>query len=94
MLKLCRDSIWKPLEIIFKNSLKEGVFPDEWKKATVVSIHKKQDKQILSNCRPVSLLPVCSKMLQCLIYNSMFKHSDNNLLSPNQYGFRTGDYQA
>ena len=28
MLKLCGDSIWKPLEIIFKNFLKEGMIPD------------------------------------------------------------------
>ena len=41
MLKLCGDSIWKPLEIIFKNCLKEGIFPNEWKKANVVPIHKK-----------------------------------------------------
>ena len=41
MLKLCGDSIWKPLEIIFNNCLKEGIFPDEWKKANVVPIHKK-----------------------------------------------------
>ena len=32
MLKLCEDSIWKPLEIIRKNCLKENIFPDEWKK--------------------------------------------------------------
>ena len=49
MLKLCGDSIWKPLEIIFKNCLKEGIFPNEWKKANVVPIHKKNDEQILSN---------------------------------------------
>ena len=42
MLKLCGDSIWKPLEIIFKNCLKEGVFPNEWKKANVVPIHEKK----------------------------------------------------
>ena len=41
MLKLCGDSIWKPLEIIFKNCLKEGIFPNEWKKNNVVPIHKK-----------------------------------------------------
>ena len=53
---------------------------------------RKNDKQILSNYRPVSLLPVCSKIFERLIYNSMYKHiSDNNLLSPNQSGFRTGD---
>ena len=47
MLKLCGDSIWKLLEIIFKNFLKEGIFPDEWKKPNVAPIHKKNDKQIL-----------------------------------------------
>ena len=53
---------------------------------------QKNDKQILSNYRPVSLLPVCSKIFERLIYNSMYKHiSDNNLLSLNQSGFRTGD---
>ena len=38
MLKLCGDSIWKPPKIIFKNCLKEGIFPNEWKKANVVPI--------------------------------------------------------
>ena len=53
---------------------------------------QKNDKQILSNYRPISLLPVCSKILERLIYDSMYKHiSDNNILSPNQSGFRTGD---
>ena len=40
MLKLCGYSTWKPLEIIFKNSLKEGIFPDEWEKAIVAPIQK------------------------------------------------------
>ena len=74
MLRLCRDSIWKSLKIIFKNCLKEGIFPDEWKKANVVPIHKKNDKQILSNYRPVSLLPVCSKIFERLIYDSIYKY--------------------
>ena len=53
---------------------------------------QKKYKQILSNYRPVSLLPVCSKIFEHLIYNSMYKHiGDNNLFSPNQSGFCTGD---
>ena len=53
---------------------------------------QKDDKQILSNYRPVSLLPVCSKIFERLICNSMYRHiSDNNLLSPNQSSFRTRD---
>ena len=51
---------------------------------------QKSDKQILSNYQPVSLLAVCSKIFECLIYNSMYKYiSDNNLLSLNQSGFNT-----
>ena len=57
MLKLCGDSIWKPLEmeIIFKNCLKEGIFPDEWKKANIVPIHKK--KMINKSYPIIDLLP-------------------------------------
>ena len=55
MLKLCGDSIWKLLEIIFKNCLKEGIFPDEWKKANIVPIHKK--KMINKSYPIIDLLP-------------------------------------
>ena len=63
MFKLCGNSIWKPLEIIFKNCLKEGIFPNEWKKPMLYRSTKENDKQSLSNYRPVSLLPVCSKII-------------------------------
>ena len=55
MLKLSVDSVWKPLEIIFKNCLKEGIFPDEWKKANIVPIHKK--KMINKSYPIIDLLP-------------------------------------
>ena len=42
MLKLCDRSICKPLSIIFKSCLTQGIFPSEWKKANVVPIHKKK----------------------------------------------------
>ena len=58
MLKICGSSIYKPLEIIFKQCIETGIFPSEWKKANVVPIHKKGDKQTLENYRPVSLLPI------------------------------------
>ena len=45
MLKLCRDSVWKPLEIIFRYCLKAGTFPNEWKKSNVVPIHKRMIKK-------------------------------------------------
>ena len=44
MLKMCDESIHKPLEYIFRVSLNDECFPSEWKKANVVPIHKKEDK--------------------------------------------------
>ena len=46
MLKICRLSICKLLEIIFKLCLQSGVFPLEWKKANVVLVHKKVTNNI------------------------------------------------
>ena len=87
MIKICGNSICKPLSIIFKDCL-----PHEWKKANVVPVHKKGNKQSLENYRPISLFPICSKIFERLIYNQMFTFfTENNLISPNQSGFRPGD---
>ena len=62
MLKLSGKAICRPLNIIFKKCLSKGTFPSEWKKGNVVSIHKKDDKRNVKNCRPVSVLPICGKI--------------------------------
>ena len=67
MMKLCNLTVTKPLSIIYKNCLQQGVFPDEWKKGNIIPVHKKNSKQILDNYRPVSLLPICSKIFEKLI---------------------------
>ena len=92
MLKLCALSIYKPVEIIFKQCIETGVFPSEWKKANIVLIHKKGDKQTLENYRPVSFLPICGKILERLMFNEMFNFFiENKLISSNQSGFKPGD---
>ena len=89
MIKLCGQSIIKPLSIIFKNCIVNGIFPDIWKKFNIIPVHKKGDKQIIDNYRPVSLRPICGKIFEKLLFNSVFKFlDDNNLLSFNQSGFR------
>ena len=91
MLKICGSSIYKPLEIIFKQCI-ETVFPSEWKKANIVPIHKKGDTQTLDSYRPVSLLPICGKILERLLFNEMFNFFiENKLISSNQSGFKPGD---
>ena len=92
MIKLCGQSIVKPLLIIFKNCIDNGIFPDIWKKSNIIPVHKKGDKQITDNYRPVSLLPIRGKIFEKLLFNSIFKFlDDNNLLSSNQSGFRPSD---
>ena len=82
IIKIFGKSICKPLELIFRNSLAVGKFPQIWKKANVIPIHKKNEKNLLKNYRPISLLPICSKIFERLIFNSIYNYiSKNNLLS-------------
>ena len=67
ILKICGEFIHEPLEYIFRASLCDECFPSEWKKVNVVPIHEKDDKQILNNYRPVSLLLICAKIFDRLI---------------------------
>ena len=58
----------------------------------IVPIHKKGDKQTLKNYRPVSLLPICGKILERLLINKMLKFFiENKLISSNQSGFKQSD---
>ena len=92
MLKLCDDSLCRPLELIFKDCLTNGIFPSDWKKGSIVPVHKKNDKQCLNNYRPISLLPICSKIFERLIFNEMFGFLiEIDLISQHQSGFKPGD---
>ena len=92
MIKMWGSSIAKPLAVLFRNCLESESFPKEWKKANIVPVHKKHDKQLIKNYLPISLLPICSKTFEKVIFNSLFKHLDvNNLVNSNQSSFRPGD---
>ena len=62
MIKLCSKSVVKPLSITFKICIDTGTFPDIWKRSNIIPVHKKGDKQIVDNYRPVSLLPIFEKI--------------------------------
>ena len=65
---MCDETIALPLKIIFDIALKSGSYPDKWKRANVVPVHKKENKNILKNYRPISLLPVCGNKIEKCIY--------------------------
>ena len=68
-----------------------GIFPNELKKANVVPIFKSGDDMVFSNYRPVSVLPIFSKLLERLVYNRLIKFiNDNKLLYDYQFGFQRG----
>ena len=58
----------------------------------VLPTHKKESRQLKKNYRPISLLPICGKIFEKIIFDSIYKHfTDNKLFTPNQSGFRPGD---
>ena len=69
-----------------------GIFPESLKLGKVIPVFKKGDSKLINNYRPISLLPVISKVLEKIIDNqlSQLYFEDNKLFHDNQYGFRTG----
>ena len=91
IIKALKDSLIKPLTLIINQILNTGVFPSQLKIAKVIPIFKKDDNKMFNNYRPISLLPVLSKVVEKVIssqINDFFK--TNNLFYDSQYGFRPG----
>ncbi|WP_353803321.1 RNA-directed DNA polymerase [Acinetobacter baumannii] len=63
--------------------------PADWKSGMITPIYKGGNRSDVSNYRPVTLLPVISKVLERLVANRLIKHlEEHNLLSIAQHGFR------
>ena len=91
MIKHVKEHIKLPLTHICNLSFSTGVFPCELKIANVVPIFKANDEMIFSNYRPVSVLPVLSKLIERLMYNRLIHYiNENKLLYKYQFGFQTG----
>ena len=74
MLLLCDNSVILPLKIIFRSILLTSIYPDIWKLANVIPIFKKGDKQVINNYRPISLLPICGKMFEKIVFNNLYSY--------------------
>jgi hypothetical protein len=69
--------------------LTTGTFPDRLKFSEIKPIYKKGDKTLISNYRPISLLPVFSKIFEKIIYKRLYDYLTlNNILVKEQCGFR------
>ena len=89
MLKKSLTTILKALQQIFNTSQLSGVFPIAWKHAIVAPIHKKGDLFDLSHYRPISLLPIMSKVFEKLANAQLRDYlNTNNIIHEAQHGFR------
>ena len=92
LLKEGASVLSKPLVTVFYRSLLQGYFPSNWKDANVTAIHKKEDKSVPSNYRPISLLSQLGKVMERYVHKHIFNYiSENSLLTPFQSGFIQGD---
>ena len=89
IVKMTSSNFIKPLLHICNLSIMHGVFPNELKVAKVIPLYKGGDSMLLVNYRPVSILPVFSKIFERLMYDRLLTFIDEmDLLYYLQFGFR------
>lgn len=88
-IKLISPHIVEVLAHIINCMFKTGVFPNELKHGKITPVFKKGDKELVSNYRPICILPFFSKIIEKLLVNRLTNYFQKfNLLSPEQHGFR------
>jgi len=77
------------ISLLFNRSISDGIFPDCLKIARVIPVHKAGDKKSINNYRPISILPILSKIFEKLMFLRLNDFiSEYNLISSHQFGFR------
>ena len=88
-LKCTPDNILWAIAHIFNLSLSNGKFIDAFKVAKVVPVSKKGSIYEVNNYRPISLLPVLSKILERLVYKRVVSFlTGQGFIHKNQFGFK------
>ena len=89
IIKLARKELVPVITHIINLSLTQSHFPEIWKTAKTIPLHKRNEKIYPQNFRPVSLLPICSKILERVVFLQIISYMESNrLLHPFHHGFR------
>lgn len=89
IIKLNNKLFSIPLTILFNQSISTGTFPEKFKLAKIIPIHKTGSKTDLSNYRPISILSNFSKVFEHLMKNQLMLYlKKNDILNSRQFGFR------
>ena len=91
IIKLARHQLVPVITHLINLSISSQRFPESWKVSKVVPLHKKEEAIYPKNYRPVSLLPVLSKILERVVFEQMISYLEEfQLLHPSHHGFRAG----
>ena len=94
-IKLAKESIAPALTHVINLSIMTKTFPDIWKRSKIVPIYKKDDPLSPENYRPVSIIPVLSKILERAKSKQMVKYlADNGLIHPCHHAYRANHNTA
>ena len=89
LFKLSYLSILHPLLHFLNTCLRQGIFPSALKVAMIKPIFKNGDPHQVNNYRPISILPVMSKLLEKIIYHRLVNHmNEQNIIHETQFGFQ------
>ena len=86
VLKNCSETLAYPLSILFTLSYNTGYIPQEWKLANVVPVHKKYDKNKVTNYRPISLTSLVMKVFERILYDELLTRTIDKI-DTRQHGF-------
>lgn len=88
-IKMIAHAISDILATIINLTFKTGIFPVELKRGKIVPVFKKGDCAIISNYRPICILPFLSKVFEKLLDIRIANYINKfNILTPSQFGFR------
>ena len=89
ILKSISNLVSFPLSEIINQSLINSNFPDSLKIARITPLFKEGDKTDVNNYRPISVLPIFSKIFEKVVYKQLYEYLEvNSFLDNNQFGFR------
>ena len=90
LIKDAASLVAEPLTYIIHMSIETGLVPSDWKIAKVIPVFKSGSKSDLDNYRPISILPVLSKLLEKFIHKQLIDHLEKNCMLFNfQFGFHS-----
>ena len=91
MTKICDKPLTKPL-FYLKIQRSLLIIQISRRRSKIIPAHEKNDKQLVSNYQPISLLPIFGKMFEKIIFNRIYNFLlEEELLNPNQSGFCPSD---